>query len=307
MRTRIRYGSAPSQTGDLYLPPAEGARPVALLIHGGFWTAMLDRSQLVPLADDLVARGYAVWNVDYRGLGEDGGGWPGTLEDAADALDALAGLAAGSVTDGQAAAGRLDLDRVVAIGHSAGGQLALWLTSRPGLPAGAPGSGGAGVPLAAAVSLAGVLDLRAADADELGARFGDPSVPPPAGAPAPARPELAPVLADMTPHGTAAALLGGRADDVPDRYALASPLERLPLGVPHLVVHGDADTGVPPALSRTYVAAARERGDQVAYVEVPGADHFDVIDPDHPSWQSVVRRLPDLLKTAGVERASSTE
>ncbi|MFI5689822.1 alpha/beta hydrolase family protein [Streptomyces sp. NPDC051636] len=186
----------------------------------------------------------------------------------------------------------------MAIGHSAGGQLALWLASRPGLPAGAPGSGGRGVPLAAAVSLAGVLDLRAADADELGARFGDPSVPPPAKAPAPARPELAPTLARLTPHGAAAALLGGGADDVPDRYALASPLERLPLGVPQLVVHGSDDTGAPPAQGGTYVTAARELGDQVEYVEVPGADHFDVIDLDHPSWQAVVRRLPDLLKTA---------
>lgn len=299
----VRYGFAPAQAGDLYLPPGEEAHPVVVLIHGGFWTAMLDRSQLAPLAHDLVARGYAVWNIDYSGLGEDGGGWPGTLEDAAAAVDVLAGLAAGDPPGGQGAVdsarGRLDLDRVVAIGHSAGGQLALWLASRPGLPAGAPGSGSPGVPLAAAVSLAGVLDLRAADADELGARFGDPSVPPPAKAPAPARPELAPILARLTPHGTTAALLGGRADDVPDRYALASPLERLPLGVPQLVVHGDADTGVPPAQSHTYITAALERGDQVEYVEVPGADHFDVIDPDHPSWQGVVRRLPDLLPTGG--------
>nr|WP_260859612.1 alpha/beta fold hydrolase [Streptomyces cupreus] len=287
----------------MYLPPGEGVHAVAVLIHGGFWTAMLDRSQLIPLAQDLVARGYAVWNIDYRGLGEDGGGWPGTLEDAAAAVDVLAGLAAGDLPGGQTAAdsarGRLDLDRVVTIGHSAGGQLALWLASRPGLPAAAPGSGGRGVPLAAAVALAGVLDLRAADADELGARFGDPSVPPPARAPAPARPELAPTLASLTAHGATAALLDGRADDLPDRYALASPLERLPLGVPQLVVHGDADTGVPPDQSRTYLTAALERGDQVEYVEVPGADHFDVIDPDHPSWQAVVRRLPDLLKTAG--------
>ncbi|MGP4088005.1 alpha/beta hydrolase family protein [Streptomyces sp. KR55] len=297
------YGPAPSQAGDLYLPPGDGIHPVVVLIHGGFWTAMLDRSQLAPLAQDLVTRGYAVWNIDYRGLGEDGGGWPGTLEDAAAAVDTLAGLAAGDLPGGQTAAdsarGRLDLDRAVAIGHSAGGQLALWLASRPGLPAGAPGSGSPGVPLAAAVSLAGVLDLRAADADELGARFGDPTVPPPAKAPAPARPELAPAIAGLTPHGTTAALLGGRADAIPDRYALASPLERLPLGVPQLVVHGDADTGVPPTQSRTYVTAARERGEQVEYVEIPGADHFDVIDPDHPSWQAVVRRLPDLLKTAG--------
>jgi pimeloyl-ACP methyl ester carboxylesterase len=106
-------------------------------------------------------------------------------------------------------------------------------------------------------------------------------------------------LASLTPYGATAALLGGRADDEPDRYALASPLERLPLRVPQLVVHGDADTGVPPAQSRTYVTAALERGDQVEHVEVPGAGHFDVIDPDHPSWQAVVRRLPNLLRTAG--------
>ncbi|WP_206306812.1 alpha/beta hydrolase [Streptomyces sp. F001] len=294
------YGPAPSQAGDLYLPPGDGIHPVVVLIHGGFWTAMLDRSQLVPLAQDLVDRGYAVWNIDYRGLGEDGGGWPGTLEDAAAAVDTLAGLVAGHLPGGQTAAdsarGRLDLDRVVAIGHSAGGQLALWLASRPGLPAGAPGSSNAGVPLAAAVSLAGVLDLRAADADELGVRFGDPTVPPPAKAPAPARPELAPTIAGLTPHGTTAALLGGRADAMPDRYARLAQSNAC-----HRDRHlssRDAERRS-PTQSRAYVAAARERGDQVECVEVPGADHFDVIDPGHPSWQAVVRRLPDLLKTAG--------
>jgi dipeptidyl aminopeptidase/acylaminoacyl peptidase len=90
-------------------------------------------------------------------------------------------------------------------------------------------------------------------------------------------------------------LLGGGADEQPDRYAQASPAARLPLGIPQVLVHGGEDAIVPPAQSRDYAEAARAAGDEVELVELPGADHFDVIDPGHEGWAAVVERLPRLL------------
>ena len=115
------YGSLDSQEGDLYLPQVSRP-PVLCLLHGGFWRMPYNRDELNSIAKDLAARGYAVWNVEYRRLGAPGGGWPGTLHDVASAIDHLATL----VTDGI----ELDLNRVIVAGHSAGGHLALWSAAR---------------------------------------------------------------------------------------------------------------------------------------------------------------------------------
>ena len=118
--TRIEYGEAPEQFGDLYLPetsPGDGSFPVVVLIHGGFWRAQYGLDLMVPLAEDLTTRGFAVWNIEYRRVGQQGGGYPGTLDDVAAAVEELTAFAGDH---------RLDLDRVGIVGHSAGGHLALW-------------------------------------------------------------------------------------------------------------------------------------------------------------------------------------
>ena len=112
-----KYGSLESQEGDLYLP-ASPHPPVICLLHGGFWRKKYGRDQSAAVAQDLASRGFAVWNLEYRRLGEPGGGWPGTFEDAATGIDHLARLAADGIN--------LDLTRVIVVGHSAGGHLALW-------------------------------------------------------------------------------------------------------------------------------------------------------------------------------------
>ena len=127
---QIAYGDHPDQVGNLHLPSGDGGPwPTVVLVHGGFWRWGWDRTLMTPLARDLAARGFAVWNIEYRRVGQEGGGWPGTLEDAAAAADAVADL------DG------VDATCVVTVGHSAGGQLALWLAARHRIAAGAPGSG----------------------------------------------------------------------------------------------------------------------------------------------------------------------
>lgn len=245
---RLTYGTDPSQFGELTLPPGDGpVRGVVVVVHGGFWRSSYGLELGRPLAADLANSGLAAWNVEYRRVGN-GGGWPATFDDVAAAVDVLAG-------PGQdAAGGRLALDRVVAVGHSAGGHLAAWLAARPGLPAGTPGAAPA-VRLRGAVSQAGVLDL--VDAAERGVG-----------------------------RGAVEDLLGGSPTDVPDRYALASPAARLPMGTPVVAVHGTADGNVPIRQSDRFVLAARAAGDPAEIVRLDGVEHFAVIDPGTEAWRA---------------------
>jgi acetyl esterase/lipase len=139
-----RYGPHRSQIAELHLPAGPGPHPVCVLVHGGCWRPRYDLHLMDDLAADLAARGWAAWNVEYRRVGpRAGGGWPETGADVAAAIDQLAAVGA-----------LLDLLRVAAVGHSAGGHLALW----------AAGRGDARVPLTAVVGQAAVSDLAAASA-----------------------------------------------------------------------------------------------------------------------------------------------
>ncbi|MCU1688168.1 MAG: hypothetical protein JWN20_96, partial [Jatrophihabitantaceae bacterium] len=251
---RIAYGKDASQFGDLYRPSAATPRQpgTVVIIHGGFWQAGYGLSLGAPMAVDLAARGWAVWNLEYRRVGN-GGGWPGTFEDIAAGIDSL---------DRAPADAALDLTRVTAIGHSAGGQLAVWAAGRSALPSGAPGAAPR-VALTSVVSQAGVLDLSRAARESVG--------------------------------GTAAAqLMGGRPDTVPDRYAIGDPQLRLPLRVPVLCVHSRTDSNVPFDQSADYVAAAAAAGAQATLRPTSG-DHFSLIDPESADWAIVVDALPGLL------------
>jgi acetyl esterase/lipase len=145
----VRYGSHRSQRADLYLPCGAGPHPVMVVIHGGSWRRRYGRFVMRGLVGDLVRRGWAVWNIEYRRVG-DGGGWPATFADVADAIDHLKQLDA-----------PLDLDSVSVLGHSAGGHLALWAAGRERLPVDAPGAAPAVIPTRA-VAQAGVCDLAGA-------------------------------------------------------------------------------------------------------------------------------------------------
>jgi len=242
----VHYGPEPDQFGELWLPPTGATAPVVVLIHGGYWRARYRLDLMHALAADLVRRGYRVWNIEYRRVGTPGGGWPGTFQDVAAALDALAEHTPAA--------------SVVLVGHSAGGHLALWAAARRRLPATAPH--GLGRPAVVVpdlvVSLAGVSDLTEA-ADR---RLSDDAV---------------------------VGLLGGTPAEIPDVYRLACPLRLLPLGVPQVAAHGTRDTSVPLDLTTLYAAAA---GPECVPMILPGADHFDVIDPTSAAWAAVVTCLP---------------
>lgn len=209
---RISYGNAPSQFGDLWLPAVDArAVPLVILIHGGFWRGAYGLDQMIPLAADLVSRGYAVWNIEYRRMGEPGGGYPGTLEDVALAVDAIADVASEY---------SLDVDSTVVVGHSAGGQLALWSAGRSSLPPAAPGASPIVVPRLA-IGLGPVFDLRAGDAEGLGGGAVTDFI----GGSAAVFPERYDVATPRTAPGCALAVVRGTDDDiVPERFTVLTPV-----------------------------------------------------------------------------------
>ncbi|MGQ7295353.1 alpha/beta hydrolase family protein [Quadrisphaera sp. KR29] len=203
----VRLGEHPSQVCDLHLPAGGAATRVAALVHGGFWRAGYDRSLEDAVAADLLARGWAVWNVDYRAVG-DGGGWPGTLDDVAAGLDALPGVLARHGLGGAP---------VALVGHSAGGHLVAWAGTRRG-----PGDAGALRP-AAVVAQAGVVDLLLSER----LRLGDGAATALLGGPSAALPErwAAADPARRVPLGRPLLAVVGDADDVVPPALSASLVE----------------------------------------------------------------------------------
>jgi acetyl esterase/lipase len=201
--------------------------------------------------------GIATWSLEYRRTGEPGGGWPGTFED----------VAAGTrfLLDRAESLG-IDPERVVLLGHSAGGHLASWLGGRNRVPTGS-GIEGAAPRVRGVVSLAGLLDLHAAWSLHLS----DDAV---------------------------VELLGGTPAEVPERYQAASPLALIPASVPHLIVHGAADEIVPMAISERYHRAAVGAGQESKLMRLDGADHFDLIDPDSAFWPEIATAIRRMLGLA---------
>ena len=185
------YGADPLQYGELRLPAGPGPFPVAVIIHGGCWTrGFATLRYMAPLASALAAKGVATWNVEYRQLGDNEAGWPGTFLDWAAATDHLRALAQKHP---------LDLSRVIAVGHSAGAQAALWLAARGRLPPTSAIRSGDPLKISAVVAIDGPVDLKAFIALD---KFvcGKPVV---------------------------SRLLGGSPEEVPGRYRESSPIELL--------------------------------------------------------------------------------
>lgn len=208
----VRYGADPSQFGQLWLPAATGKpSPVVILIHGGFWRSAYGLDLMDPLATDLVGRGFAAWNIEYRRVGEPGGGYPGTLSDVAAAVDSLT-----TVADQYG----LDLATAVVVGHSAGGHLALWTAGRASLTDGQPGANPVLVPRLA-IGLGPVFDLGRGAAEGLGGGAVTDFI----GGPYDEFPERFAIATPSTTAGVALAVVRGTADDiVPAPFTVPTPL-----------------------------------------------------------------------------------
>src|SRR5215813_8632222 len=253
---RLTYGPNEFQFGDLRLPKGAGPHPVAIVIHGGCWMSEYGLTYMGHLSAALTEAGVATWSVEYRRVGNQGGGWPGTFEDVSRAADHLRTLAKTYP---------LDLNRVIAIGHSAGGHLALWLAERKNLPKNSPLYSSDPLPVRGVVSLAGITDLR---------RTGTAC------------------------DGNVAQLTGGSATDKGAIYSQASPIELLPLGIPYAIVQGDSDTIIPLAMAKDYADAAKKKGDDAKLVVIEKAGHFEVVDPKSFAWESVRNEVLALVKTS---------
>jgi len=257
---RIAYGPDPSQYGELRLPAGRGPYPVAILIHGGcFKAAYANARDLAPMGDALKADGIATWNIEYRRLGEAAGGWPGTYLDVASATDHLRVLAEQH---------NLDLGRVVVVGHSAGGHLAMWAAARSRVPTASSLHVANPLPVRGVVDLAGPVDMSA-NISGYEALCRDTVI---------------------------TSLLGGSPAAVPERYAEASAMKLLPLGVPQVLIWGEHEDFVPQPLVEAYAQAAARAGDRVRLIVIPGVGHFEIASPGASTWprvKSVIRSLLD--------------
>ncbi len=246
----IAYGADPLQVADLWLPDGPGPHPVAIMVHGGCWqTGIADRTLMAWAAEDLRRHGIAVWNIEYRGVDRPGGGYPGTFQDVAAAADRLRAEAKDL---------NLSLARVTAIGHSAGGHLALWLAARPRLPVDSPLRTADPLRIDRVVSLGALPDLAATEAT----------------------PE----------NGCGTQVIAKLTGDRPGRFADTSPAALLPLGVRQDLVNGRQDRIIPYRLATGYVAQAKRAGDRAALHTVPATGHVELIAPGSAAW-TTARKL----------------
>jgi acetyl esterase/lipase len=253
---RIHYGPGEYQFGDLRLPAEAAKRPVPLVIfvHGGWWKSAYDLTHAGHLCAALKSAGVATWSIEYRRVGSTGGGWPATFQDVAAGCDHVAALANSYP---------LDLGRVIAMGHSAGGHLAFWLGGRHHIPESSPlHAPPSKVALRGVIALAGAVDLR--------------------------------LTCDLSGYLTFAhdkhevyGLMGGAPGEFEDRYRAGNPGDLLPLGVPQLLIQGSDDDQIPPQLPHRWADMARRQGDTAAVTMVPSAGHMDLVDPESKAWGTV--------------------
>lgn len=258
---RIAYGPGPQQFGELRLPKTKGPHPVAVVIHGGCFSETLpgvdpratSLDYMRPLAIALTNAGVATWNIEFRRAGSVGGGWPNTFLDLGHAVDHLRTIARQY---------QLDLKRVSVLGHSSGGELALWVAARPRIPKSSALFLEDPLPTIAAINIDGPFDLAATQ----------------------------PLENNFCPVPGIVNLLGGTPAQQPERYRDGSPQSFLPLGVPQILVEGGL-MAMAPTLSAGYRKAAAEKGEVVRVVSLPGSGHFDMLDPALPAAKQMLDSL----------------
>ena len=253
---RIAYGSDALQFGELRLPRGRGPFPVAVVIHGGCWIShFADLHQTNPLASALTQAGIATWNIEYRKIGDPGGGWPNMYRDVSRATDFLRTLAPQH---------QLDLDRVVVMGHSAGGHLAMWVAARNRLPADSPLRLDAPpLPLRGAVNLDGWPDLDRV-IEMRGTSCGEPALE---------------------------GLIGGTLPAAEKNFRQASVTALLPLGVKQISLVRQDELE-----SHRYEVAARRAGDPIEVIALPEVAHMDFVAPPSAAWPAVEKAVRSLLK-----------
>ncbi|WP_454162438.1 alpha/beta hydrolase family protein [Gordonia iterans] len=232
----------PKETGD------DGSVPLVILIHGGSWRSEIGADVFVTFAQRLAQRGLAVYNIEYRRLGS-GGGYPQTFSDVAAAVDFVPEVARANPA--------INTEDAVVVGHSAGGQLAMWAGTRHKLNDDEVGAKPKYRPTAV-VSLAGPLDMRTA------VRMGDDRI---------------------------VAALGGTPDEVPERYESVDPIQNIDPAIPITAMAGDKDHVVPAVVSRNYVDAVNKDGGDGTFILLPDTDHGSIVNPSAPTFTRVLETI----------------
>lgn len=257
LTARISYGSDSLQFGELWMPDDESPHTTVIMIHGGCWLSIYPGTELMDLiAEDLSQNGYAVWNIEYRRLGHNGGGYPGTFFDAANGADYIREIANDY---------NLPLNRVIATGHSAGGHLSGWLASRKNISENSPLYSENPIEIHGVISLAGINDL------ESYANYGS----------APCGDQTVEKLVDLEQR-------------VNEAYADTSPSEMLPLGIPFIEVNAAFDSPVPPFFGYQFIQSAKEAGDLAQHILLEKSGHFEMIHSGTDEWEEV-RSLFDTI------------
>jgi dipeptidyl aminopeptidase/acylaminoacyl peptidase len=253
---RVPYGGDPNQFAHLRFPSGRGPSPLLFVVHGGFWQSVYDLSHIGHLCTALTSEGVITCSIEYRRIGNPGGGWPGTFQDIS--------LATRKIMQKVSNDSRFDGDRTAIVGHSAGGHLALWLVGSHRTSKTSQLHNGQRQDIGGAVSLAGVSDLRLAWSQKLG-------------------------------RGIVTRLMGGTPDEHPERYNAGSPIELLPTGSRHVLVHGANDDTVPISQSEAFVEKAERLGDRPSLIRLEGVGHYELIDPESAAWPAVVGAILSLF------------
>jgi len=256
---RFYYGEEEMQFSDLWLPEGEGPHPVVVMIHGGCWLSSIPGVVLMELiSDNLRSNGIAVWNLEYRRIGHNEGGYPGTFLDIANGTDFIRNIAKEF---------NLDLERTISVGHSAGGHLALWLSGRKNIRKESELFIENPLEMNAIVSLAGIGDLKQFR------EYGNL------------------VCAD----GVVNKLIDWEKRKGEEPFMDTSPIEIIPGNIPQILVHGVYDPIVPPFLGYAYKQKSQELNENVRVKIILAAGHFEVIAPWTDAWEEILVEIKQLL------------
>lgn len=252
---RIAYGKNEFQFAELRLPETEGLKPVAIVVHGGCYLSKHSFDYMNELSDAITDIGFATWNLEYRRVGNPGGGWPLTFLDVADGTDHLRHIAEKYT---------LNLDQTIVVGHSSGGQLGIWLAGRDKISSTSELYRPAPLPIQTSVALAPVADIARRYRQE-------------------------------NCDNSAEKLMGGSPGSQKERYKQVSPVEMLPINANQIVLLGEQDTQTRKEETSEYMDKAKATGSHAEFLWLKNSNHFTFLKPEEPAGQEVLRVIKTLF------------
>jgi acetyl esterase/lipase len=255
---KIAYGKDSLQFGELRLPTeGKGPFPVVVVIHGGCWLAQYNYQYMNHVSDALTKAGYATWNLEFRRVGNSRGGWSGTFLDVAQGVDFVRQLAKQYP---------INAKKVIVMGHSAGGHLALWAAARKNIAKTSELYTNDPLKVKGVVALAGIPDLATY------------------------------ASAPGSCNSAVPQLMGGLPSQVPSRYAAGSPMQLKPSSAHLRLVQGEKDPIVPIAQAQNFVAEVQKKGSDAKVLLLPNAGHFDLVAPTSPVWPTIEQAVREIFQ-----------